>query len=388
MSIAKKKFKKVFSVLLSNISYIIPKKNKKILFKSKPDYSGNAKAICDHIIKNNLDYEMIWSVNDVSCVSSNAKVQAVSRGSFKELYHYLTSKVIITTHNEMIGAVAKNQKYISLWHGMPLKKICYLGEFDHQGMEDYSASRIATSEIMRSIISASFREKANKVYITGQPRNDYLFEPVKVSDLEIQNIDGKKIVIYVPTFRQNNEDEKYSDGQKISGDNFFRVNDFNLLEVDDFLDRNNCHLLIKLHPYEESSFRHKVGFAKNITILDSLMLAKKNIDVNQILPLSDCLITDYSSVYFDYLILNKPMIFLVPDLESYRASRGGFTLEPFDFWAPGDKVINQNGVLNSLKDIINDKDQYLEQRKIINDMINLYVDNKNSERVIHIIEAS
>ncbi|WP_196247633.1 CDP-glycerol glycerophosphotransferase family protein, partial [Cronobacter malonaticus] len=236
-----------------------------------------------------------------------------------------------------IGPVARNQRYISLWHGIPFKKICYLGENDYKGMIDYSAIRIATSEVMRSIISASFREKANNVYITGQPRNDFLFKPIKLADVGLELCKNKKIIMLAPTFRMNNEDKRYSDGAEITDNNFLRVDDFSLNEIDGYLEKNNAHLILKLHPYEEEYFRGVATLSSNITIISSEELTQKNIDLNQLLSLTDILITDYSSIYLDYLILNKPLVFLVPDVDTYSSSRGGFTLEPFDFWTPGDK---------------------------------------------------
>lgn len=380
----KKIARKIISKTISLFNYFIPKKKNRIFFKSKPDYSGNCKALSDYIIEKKLPYHIVWSVKK----EINQKgITVVRAGSLKEFFYYFTSKYVITTHNEMIGPIATNQKYISLWHGMPFKKICYLGESDHQGMIDYSAIRIATSEVMRSIISASFREKANNVYITGQPRNDFLFKPISLTDIGIKSIKNKKIVMFAPTFRMNNEDIRYSDGAEIIDNNFLRVNDFCMEEIDYYLEQSNLHLILKLHPYEEEYFRGIATLSSNITIISSDELTQKNIDLNQLLSLVDILITDYSSIYLDYLILNKPLIFLVPDVDAYSSSRGGFTLEPFDFWTPGDKVSCQKSLLNSINKIITGNDEYAEKRNQINLIINKYSDANNSQRVIELMKS-
>ncbi|WP_368894033.1 CDP-glycerol glycerophosphotransferase family protein [Kluyvera ascorbata] len=373
------KIKHMINYILMVINYCIPKKNNRVFFKSKPDYSGNAKALSEYITENIRTYEVVWSLSAVSIDEYDFKI--VRKGTLKELYYYLTSKFIFTTHNEMIGPVSSNQIYISLWHGMPFKKIGYLGEFEYAKMRDYSANRIATSEIMRSIISASFREKANKVYITGQPRNDYLFKPISLKKMGLNIENKKKIIMYAPTFRMNVEDQKYSDGNEITDDNFLRVDDFGMKELDSHLMDNDCHLLLKLHPYEEKYFENINELSSNISIIRSQELIKQNIDVNQLLAVADVLITDYSSMYFDYLILNRPIIFLVPDLNDYRKSRGGFTLEPFDFWTPGEKVKNQASLVSAIDRILKNEDLYLAERRIVNSIINEYSDNKNCERV-------
>ncbi|MFS1582175.1 MAG: CDP-glycerol glycerophosphotransferase family protein [Candidatus Arsenophonus phytopathogenicus] len=215
----------------------------------------------------------------------------IKSGTLKSFYHYFTSKYIVTTHNEMIGTTSSSQIYVSLWHGMPLKKIGYLG-FDSVGMEDYSTNRIATSEIMRSIISPCFREKANNVYITGQPRNDFLFENRAIDFIDKTSKTNRKKRIFTPTFRENQTSLKYSDGDEIKENNFFRVTDFNIEALDAFLDENNAELFIKLHPFEEKIFI-STELTKNITIIKTETLQEINLDINHLLNKMDILITNY-----------------------------------------------------------------------------------------------
>lgn len=279
----------------------------------------------------------------------------------------------------MVGITSSSQIYISLWHGMPLKKIGYLG-FDSVEMEDYSANRIATSEIMRSVISACFREKANNVYITGQPRNDFLFENKAIDFIDKISKTNKKKIIFAPTFRENQTSMKYSNGDPIRENNFFRVTDFNIEIFDTFLDKNNAKLFIKLHPFEEKTFI-STKLTKNITVIKTETLQKINLDINHFLNKMDILITDYSSIYFDYLLLDRPICFLIPDIYAYKNLRGDFILEPVTFWMPGPHIFNQNSLQSELKKILNGQDSYQKQRNIINDLINFYKEKSSSERV-------
>ncbi|MBC1185222.1 hypothetical protein HII27_05770 [Kluyvera sp. SCKS090646] len=384
----KENLKSILNFILSTISYFIPKNKNRVFFKSKPDYAGNGKALSDYIYNKQMSYEIIWSLGNCYFDKKDKYYfKCVRKGTIKELYYYFTSKIVVTTHNEMIGASSKNQVYISLWHGMPFKKIGYLGEFDYIGMKDYSATRIATSEIMRSIISASFREKANEIYVTGQPRNDFLFKPLKIEELGLNISRQKKILLYAPTFRINDENIKYSDGDCISDDNFLRVKDFSIKELDLFLLKNDYHLILKLHPYEENYFKNIESLTSNITIIKTNTLLNHNIDVNQLLAIADILITDYSSMFFDYLILNRPIVFLVPDVANYRKSRGGFTLEPFDFWTPGHKVENQTSLLEVLLILQKANDPYKDKRMQVNSLINYYNDDQNSKRVVELMNS-
>nr|WP_245677296.1 CDP-glycerol glycerophosphotransferase family protein [Candidatus Arsenophonus triatominarum] len=326
--------------------------------------------------KKHYDYEIIWLVES-NCEAKNCTI--IKSGTLKSFYHYFTSKYIVTTHNEMIGTTSNSQIYVSLWHGMPLKKIGYLG-FDSVGMEDYSANRIATSEIMRSVISACFREKANNVYITGQPRNDFLFENRAIDFTDKISKTNRKKIIFAPTFRENQTSLKYSDGDAIKENNFFRVTDFNIEALDIFLDENNAELFIKLHPFEEKTFI-STELTKNITIIKTETLQEINLDINHLLNKMDILITDYSSIYFDYMLLDRPICFLIPDIDEYENLKGGFILEPVTFWMPGAHIFNQNSLQNELKKLLNGQDDYQKQRNTINNLINFYKDENSSERV-------
>lgn len=370
--------KKYFKRFIGLVNSCIPKYKKRVVIKSIPDFTGNAKAFSDYMVANQIEFEIIWIVENFTICPPS--VRLVKRGSMQALWVYFTSKYVITTHNEMISTKALNQTYISLWHGMPFKKICYLGEYDYQGMEDYSSLRIATSEMMRSVISACFREKANNVYITGQPRNDFIFD----SEISLEKLgivgEFKTVVFYAPTFRENKANLSYSNGERIVGNNFIRTFDFDIQKLNGFFAEKEILLLLKLHPFEEKSF-DQTNLASNIKIITSQLLSRLQLDVNHVLAISDILISDYSSVYFDFMIRDRPIIFLVPDKNDYSKYRGGFALEPFDFWTPGEKVTTQDELLKQITQLMNGEDHYSDRRKEINSIVNKFSDNQNCKRV-------
>jgi CDP-glycerol glycerophosphotransferase (TagB/SpsB family) len=379
----KKKLVRFAKKTLSIINSLIPKNKYKIVFKSVPDYSGNCKALSDYIFSYHKEYKIIWIYTNYKqkCSPGYTWVKAKK---FLAFYHMLTSKYVVTTHNEMVAIKGWNQVNISLWHGMPLKKICYLAPNEVSYMEDYSAKRIATSEIMKAIISASFHERADNVIITGQPRNDFLFEDKKFNFLDSEKTFSKTI-LYAPTFRHNSFAEKNSDGRAIEDSNFFRFLSFNLQDLQSFLKRHNILLLIKLHPFEEDAL-NGIEFGRNVIVIKSNEFNALGYDVNHLLKISDCLLTDYSSIYFDYLILNRPIGFVVPDYSEYKRKRGGFTLEPEEYWMPGEKIETQNELIDFLKaTLVDNLDKYKVLRNQVNDSLNTFKDNKNSERVFNLL---
>lgn len=120
---------------------------------------------------------------------------------------------------------------------------------------------------------------------------------------------------------------------------------------------------MKLHPKEEEYYKKTFEGFSNIKLCTSEFLAKYNLDIYQILSETDLLITDYSSVYFDYLLLDKPILFLNTDLDQYRNNRG-FLLNPFEFWTPGPKVNIYNHFICELEKLLTDEKYYKTERKI------------------------
>ena len=119
--------------------------------------------------------------------------------------------------------------------------------------------------------------------------------------------------------------------------------------------------------------------AKELKIISSDWLAETNEDLYSFLGVTDILITDYSSVYFDYLLLDRPIIFINNDLEEYRRKRG-LLLEPYDFWTPGYKVKNQEELMNAINIYVSDSEKHKNRRNQIKDIMH-EVENRSCERI-------
>lgn len=376
--------KKMLKIL--NNLYIKNRKN--IIFSSFPDYSGNAKALYDFLSQDKF-HNTMWILNQ------KGLQKGFYKKSFNGLIKIFSSKYIFTTHNSFIRIKSKKQIYINLWHGMPLKKMSYMESNFNEKDISYNINNtdimISTSVLTKSLLSSCFNIKANKIYITGQPRNDYLFIKRNKSKNNLEKIlnmkinEEKKIIFYLPTFREGYLN--MSEGKKIENFNIFRFDSFNIHEFINFLEVNEILFIMKLHPFEEKYYKNILKDYKieNLKIIQQEKLTENYLDLYEILGYSDLLITDYSSVYFDYLLIDKPVIFVPTDIEEYSQKRG-FLLEPYDFWTPGPKVYNQDDLLNSILANLNEPNKYKKERDLINSMINYYKDNKSSERVWNLIK--
>jgi len=182
----------------------------------------------------------------------------------------------------------------------------------------------------------------------------------------------------MPTFRMG-----YS---TLQGDknltNLFGFQNFNNNEFDKFLVDNNMVLVYKLHPNEEpylEQYANGLNSENSLHLSDRLIL-EAGLDLYDLLNSCDLMMTDYSGIYFDYLLLNRPMIFIPIDLEDYEHSRG-FLFGPYEEWTPGPKVVTQGALQEEILKSVVSIEYYRTDRERLKNIIHKYHDNKSSERV-------
>lgn len=253
--------------------------------------------------------------------------------------------------------VGKKHSIINLWHGVPLKKIALME--NQLGLSRYYFRWIfsnnykyilTTSDELKGLMADSFGVCEDKIKVWGQPRNDYLFHEIDRT-VCLKEIYGslpeyEKLVLYAPTFREYGTTE------------IFPFSDFDLQELDEYLEKNKILIFLRMHISEENV---NVLLSKRILCMNADVVD----DVTEILNIFDMLITDYSSIYIDYLLLNRPIIFLPYDKEEYLQKRGlNFN---YDEVTPGAKPESQKEFLS----VFNwNHDNYAESRNKVNNLFN------------------
>lgn len=280
--------------------------------------------------------------------------------------------------------------FFQLWHGFPLKGLGYtspsLSELEAEKLhKNWSRfDKIASySPFYNLVISGCMGVPNNKFTISGMPRNDFLFESngrENLSEILNENLDAKKVVFLMPTYRNSIWLHEKS-GDKIKG-NIFGFEDFNNERFDKFLEEHNIHLVYKTHPLEENEllFQFEKFEFKNISLLTNKLLIHNNMDLYETLNSADLLITDYSSVYFDYLLLERPVIFTPVDISEYKSTRG-LCLEPYEMWTPGPKVLTQEELQKEILSSLSRKDYYKQERETLLNLCHTFKDGNASKRV-------
>ncbi|QDK67003.1 CDP-glycerol glycerophosphotransferase family protein [Bacillus halotolerans] len=347
---------KVYSVLFQLFA-LLPRNNKLILFESYSgkQFSCNPRAIYEYLQENKdrYDYKLIWSI-DKRYMSALEGVDAayIKRFSFKWLWYMATAKYWITNSRLPLW-IPKPKKtlYVQTWHGTPLKKLAndmdevhmpgtttekYKQNFLREASKwDYLISPNAYStEIFKSAFQFN-----KEIIEAGYPRNDILYSSNKESLIkkvkqELGINEDKKVILYAPTWRDN-------EFKKV-GQYKFELQ-FDLEELrKEFGD--SVVILLRMHYLVSENFNLKKykGFALDVSSYR---------DIRDLYLISDLLVTDYSSVFFDYINLKRPIVFFVYDLPIYRDAIRGFYLN-FQEEAPGYLVETKEELISKLKSIL------------------------------------
>ncbi|WP_251716462.1 CDP-glycerol glycerophosphotransferase family protein [Lactobacillus agrestimuris] len=276
------------------------------------------------------------------------------------------AKYVITTHQPF--KVRKGQINLQFWHGVPLKRMGimanntrYKDNKRNEKLWHKNADIVASSsDLYETLMSSCNAIESKKYQKIGFPRLDYLKKPIISRQQllkDLFDIEDKQaqIGIYMPTFRYELEDVSIM--EKIKTGNFFAFDDFDGEELNAALKARHQYLIVKLHPYEMRLFANFDSKYSNITFLNNDYLFDHNYDLYELLGDTDFLMTDFSSIYFDYLELNKPIVFVTNFLKQYEKVRG-LLIGPYEEITPGICV-------NSQRELINNLDQ-LDNQQIIN----------------------
>jgi CDP-glycerol glycerophosphotransferase (TagB/SpsB family) len=402
-----KKFVKLiilpFSTLLYHFSGLFCRKPNVWVFGTQKNFfADNTKHLFIYVTANSPDIKAVWITADFAVIRRirAAGGKAYFRWSFLGIYYTISSKYwfITTTVAEINYYTSKNSSIVNLWHGLPLKRIY----FDTDNIEDYNRYHhpsflqkiafepftyrlsdylISTSkQISLDSFSSALKVQIDNCLTFGQARTDILFyrkaeylqwlskwgSPSLESLINMANV-ANRVWIYMPTWREANP-------------RFLEQVGLNFKRINSELKRKNELLILKLHPYTPKDLIDNLRNNSNIAIAES------HEDMYPLLSISSCLITDYSSIYIDYLLLDKPIIFFCFDYEEYIEKSRGFYYS-YDEVTPGDKVFSAEeleGILcaNEIKD------EWGEVRGVIRNKFFTYKDGNSAKRTTEFFKAT
>ena len=356
------------------------------------NYACSPKAIYQYMSQDKRfqDYTFVWAFKDIESHQFLLDSKTILIPSKSKLYNrYLaTAKYwIVNSLVEPAIKKKKNQIYVQCWHGTPLKKLRYDIEVEGSVLNTIEEIRkrndldaikfdyfISPSKYCTEKFTSAFNliklGKENILIEQGYPRNDYLltYQKKDVSRIkkELNIPKDKKVILYAPTFRDN----QHTSGV---GYTYHLGINFDTLKKEF---SEEYIILFRTHYYVSNSFDFESykGFIYDVSSYD---------DINELYIISDVLITDYSSVFFDFANLKKPILFYMYDLDEYKNKLRDFYIDLSIL--PGPIVETEKELMNEIKNIDKHDKKYNKKYEKFNKTFNYLDDGNAAKRVVEVI---
>jgi len=367
----------------------MPLREKTIVLRSIPDFSDNAHAFYDYMCREHGEegYTLVWLVVDPSEYADRASkhtrfVRCEGNGLLLKRDFYLAvAKYVIFTHSAPIRKWRRGQLFIGTTHSASQLK----GEDVRQQSErrivfpDYKL-RCGQDGLERMMQTSGM--PADRFLVLGMPRLDLLFRHRECVTTLFPGVQPKLTVIALETYKQSSKGWQDSEAQSSYGLNIIEDQQ-TLTALDKALAQRGILLIVKPHPLQDLS-HVEMNRLESIRFVTDRKLADAGVQLYQLVENCGALLTDYSSIYYDYLFLDRPIGFMIGDLEAYKR---GFIIDDPLSEMTGPKIRSVLELIAFMDDVLAGKDDYRQERAALKDRVFKYQDDKNCERLFNFLKA-
>lgn len=363
--------------LLYKCSTLVPRAQHRWVFigwhigSEMETFADNTKYLFLHVANGCPDLRPVWLAKDrkLAELLRSRGYTSYYQKSFRGIYEALRAgtTVIDAFFQPENFRWSGGTRLVQLLHGRGMKKIGY--SIKPPRNHDFICT---PSPFVESLLPAVFTEGA-KIFHTGYPRNDVLFRTIENSDISTDEhleeslrdsrAAGVHTILYAPTFRRGEKE-------------FGLDSKFDLDSIDAWLEKIHARLYITLHPKYRNQSRKK-EYARIYFVEDS--------DIYPFLSLFDLLVADYTSLIYDFLLLDRPIVFFPYDLKEYSEKEG--LAFPYDSHTPGPKAYDVDLLMTTITSAFTN-DTYREERARVRALYHTHQDGHSSERIMrHLAEA-
>lgn len=319
-----RKMKRVMFQILYQLFCILPVKQNKITFASdsRTDLSGNFEFVYQELLNRDETFDFQFFLKE----SINTKKSIAEY--VQMAYHFATSRqILIDDFYPIIYPlkIRKNADLVQLWHAVGAFKTFGYSRIGLPGGPSPTSKNhrnytkvIVSSDHIRKHYAEGFGVDIENVIATGIPRTDFFFNEAKKAEVrsslyeEYPFLKGKKVILFAPTFRGNGQQSAHYPFEVLNYDQLYQ-------------ELNNEYIfLFKIHPFVKNQINIPYQYSEFFYDFSDFR------EINELLLIADVLITDYSSVCFEFALLQKPMIFFSYDVDEYIRTRD-FYYEYFSF---------------------------------------------------------
>jgi hypothetical protein len=358
-----------------------------VLIRTFPDFDDQGLELARALADAGVEH-LVWLVK--SSEPPGAAVadrlppgtRLVDAGSLGGALAYAKARVVVHTHG-LYGIPARSGRklFVNLWHGWGTKQL--------QARPPVAARQSDVVTVLSGpgadAVASAWGLDRDRVRVTGLPRNDVMMrasrEP-RPRALQDAVPDGRPVVVWLPTYRRSVVGELRTDG--VEFDNDFQLPGCRRPDVEALAHDLGVHIVLKTHPM---AVVHEPGERDGLTVWDDPALAATGMSLYELLGHADVLITDYSSVWVDFLLLDRPIVFAAADREEYGASRGHYAGPTEGPQLPGPEVRDLAELRPALREALRGDDPWATSRRAIRAEQHAWTDSGSAARVADLITA-
>lgn len=362
---------------ISFINRMIPKNDKRVLlYIPNKRFVYSLGPLKQYLVENGYGkkYKISYGYQDLVKYGDGKWVEKLA--VIKSYLLFMITRYVFYTAGQIPIKPSKKQMVIHVHHGnSSLKPLGKLANIDN-GDEFFFTYMIVPSEFYIPIRAKEYECPESCMKIAGEPMADAMLKaPKGIYDFSSFN----KVLVWAPTFRKSDL-MGYKDSNLDTLVPLFEVQDYP--ELNDLLAKHNIKLIVKLHPIQTVSSEDHRHFS-HLSIFSNDEFADSGYDWYTLIANSDGLIGDYSTVSMHYLLMDRPLAYVVPDLEDYASNRGFSVENPEDFMG-GHIIKTQVEFKQFIEDFANGRDVYREKRHQVCDKVYKYKDADACKRIIEI----
>lgn len=359
---------------LAFLNYLLAHHGRKFQYRLAVDYAEFEEVqetLLNEYPTIDIDCFPLFGFNDLNFATrKKIRVRNILTVFFRASYFF-------TSEGYAFPYKVQRQKWAFLGYFIPFKNdynVFIHGEPCYNQTYDYC---FTTSLVASQIIAHTYSISLSKFYSLGFSRNDEL---TKVGNLEQARLDLakyvnypiKKLFLYTPTHRDY-ESEVHNSVRGVLG---FNIDSDKLTDI---LKQYNAVIVCKIHSKQNFNV-----LSEQLPYGVVLHKPNKEYGLCELMQLSDCLITDYTSAYFDYLLLDKPVLFNFYDFDRYKKNRG-FSYDPVSSVIAGHIFGDEPSFCDKIQKVLEGDDVFKEKRHFVCNLMHKYKDSNSSERIFNFI---
>jgi len=379
----------VKGLIPSVLSIFLPKKRERIIFNSTTNtfYDFNSKYLFEYFLEHYPEYEVRFVINDHKKREKLNQLFGMENRYFIEtesirgmVYALRAYSWVCSAFETPVGGVGlrANRFVYHLGHGTHFKAIV----FNENALSfikkvyyfiiRYNFTRyLTTSQALIPTYKQAYKCDEKRLIVIGEPRNDIILSPKE--EVFARAFGAKRSeetdLLYAPTWRPD------------SGSRLFPFDDMDWETFVSFLEEQQINIYLRMHPSFPEDLSQYTSRTHRIRVLDNDVIE----DISEILGMFDMLITDYSSIYINYLLLDRPVLFLPYDLDTYQKKMG--FIRPYHELTPGPKPESMAQFIENISAMKRTPSLYSDERRKVSAFFNDYTDGMLEANAQYILDT-